>query len=583
MTFKLLSLPKEIIDIVFDYVSEIEDDSSESNSDYSRFFAKSALSSVAVTTILNLNLCKTLRPSATRALYLDPTRAHTRWNWRKASQLRDELKSKPELGAQVKRLSRLATYHAKLCRLNGSDVAGKWVYEIVKRCQNLEAIELPTRLQGSILLAVELLNPLSKLRHLVIRPPSSFMDEELFRLDAHQLLGSLRVPSRPLSSLSIATFPRNGGRPDDYECIVDEPPAIDFREFAFETDDLVEDACKYFFPAQMVGLRSLTLQGYFTHTIDNRRYETLEDLAESVYSTLETLVIRTPSFTLNRQADNLYNYGSYHDGMWPYQDFNPAALMKKSSFPRLRFLTLQGICFFTLAHLNMIVEQCPELSSLWLEKSVWEVGEWSSPEEACTSICRTILDLSELDTLHLGDIPVKTHETALLSIVRYCEERDIDLDFRTCIDGENQPTPPSPYPTSPSSSTVTSIASSDSQASDPFFYYTPFYYNSPFSDASSNNSFTSSMFWTDTESAPSVYDSYEPMFDHPSYHAPLSPRSPTSRSPLYLPSSPYIPRLEDDYEAFDMDENEPPIDYPTDDEAEEEVVEQKLYEAWIAI
>ncbi|GAA5858098.1 hypothetical protein JCM5353_008020 [Sporobolomyces roseus] len=561
MSLKLTSLPMEVIDNVFEYISEIEDDS------------------IAVTTLLNLKLCKVLRLSSNHALYLDPTRAHTRWNWKKASQLRDILKSQPAVAKGVKRLSRLATYHAKACTLKRPDVAGKWVYEIVKGCKNVASIEIPSRLQGSVLLTVELLNSLSKLRHLVIRPPKSVVYEDEFRVDAHELLCSLRFTSPPLSSLSIATFSRNGGRPDDSACTVDEASAIDFRHFAFETDDFVEDAWTHFFPAEMVGLRSLTLQGYFIHAIDHERYETLEELAATVCSTLETLIVRPPPVTLNRYADELDEYGSYHSEMCPYQDFDPAALFEESIFPKLRSLTLQGICFFTLAHLSMIVEQCQELRSIVLANSVWDVQEWSNPEEACTSICRALLDLSDLVTVHLGDLPVETHDSALLLLVRYCEEHDIDLEFRTCIDGENHPTPPSPYPTSPSSSTVTSIGSSDSQDSDAFFCY-PFYRNSPFSDASSNNSYTSSMFWTETESTPSEYDSYEPMFDDPSYHAPLSPRSPSSRSPLYLPSSPDIPRLEDGYEAHDPDGDESPTDYPTDDEAEEEVAQDKFYESW---
>lgn len=545
----------------------------------------SVLSSVAVSTLLlNVTLCKTTQASATRTLYLDPTRAHTRWNWKKASQLRDLLKARPshEFADHVRRLTKLATYHNTLCQTEGEIVAGKWFWEIVKSCSNVKHLESPSRLQGSPILASEAINSASKLERLEITPlkwyKSSF-------IESHELVCSLRPLSKSLRSLHIATFGNHNsglGRSTTSYQPTSDRPSFDLHEFSFTTNDFVEFVYPSFVPTNLASLHSLHLEGLFSHTVYSERFQNLQRLSELASSTLERLVIRTPAQKGRNTLDDHY---LLRQQMSSSLQFDANVFFGTSTFPNLRLLHLEGIGYLSTGSFRLIACQCEEVEEISFANSIWDINEWWKnyrrvSRETCLSICSIMDSLSSLVYVHLGDLPVYGFEPAFQTIVRYCEEHNIELDFQTLLHEDDHCTPPSLCPASPSSSTVTSIGSSDSQASDPFFCY-PFYRNSPFSDASSNNSYTSSMFWTETESTPSEYDSHEPMFDDPSYHAPLSPRSPSSRSPLYLPSSPDIPRLEDGYEAHDPDGDEHPIDYPTGDEAEEEVAQDKFYESWL--
>ncbi|GAA6016896.1 hypothetical protein JCM11491_006905 [Sporobolomyces phaffii] len=410
-------VPHEVLDHVLSYVRAFDEDD------------------VVTTTLRSAMLvCKLWLVSAIKALYFDPTRWHARWNTTRASNLRDSLKSRPQLARLVKHLSKLATYSQTV---KDVDYAGKWCWEVIRACKNVELLEIPIRLQRSILLSIEATNSLEHLRHLVVKPSTA--TDTL--LAAHEFVCALRPVDNKLDTLVVSKFAKSSQYLPFFLFTTDRPH-FSVQNLSFASDDFIEFVYPQFIsPHQTRTIRSLDLMGTVTHTEDEESMIDLQELAKLSVSTLEALRIRAPSKTRRRPC-RLDDYGRYHKETRPQLNFSfKAFFFGNLSYAALRSFKLEGFGSICTAALAALAYHCRLLETVSFRDSTWDIDEWSVPEETCDDIRDWVRSLIYLTTLHLGNLPILSHDATFRRVIQFCDRHALSFAYVPCLDKPSSPRP----------------------------------------------------------------------------------------------------------------------------------------------
>ncbi|EGU12439.1 Proteophosphoglycan ppg4 [Rhodotorula toruloides ATCC 204091] len=147
MSSAILYLPEELLDLICDYVVELERDG-------------------IVTTLALLSTCRRLFPSARRALWFDPTRILRRHGWDRALLFQNVLLKKPDLGRLIVHLDWLVEVHSALyeARVNHLSIEN-WTRHLLSACPGLRSLAVFPSIESEW--PAEL-TALSSLRHLTI-------------------------------------------------------------------------------------------------------------------------------------------------------------------------------------------------------------------------------------------------------------------------------------------------------------------------------------------------------------------------------------------------------------------------------
>ncbi|GAA5858095.1 hypothetical protein JCM5353_008019 [Sporobolomyces roseus] len=427
-------VPPEILDDIFAYVVDFEDDQGESHSSSNKGITTDSAATESITTLHSTLLtCRSFYQPSLRALHFDPSRSASKITWNRAVRLLETLQTKPDLARCVKRLTQFDTYHETLqSQAQGSaefseDDVGKWAIGFLLACPKVETLCTPVRLRRSMPIIVSILDGLEFLKHLTVRGPSGFRNGEDIDV-AQGFVSQLHPKQGCLVSLKICRFEKFdlfGG--DRIPEPAGEHPSFQVKRIEFDSSQFDIAWSPLFLPSDPYLLRSLS---YCSFTEFNVEVYALEELGDKTSNFLETFIFRGRGTEREGILGSLEHYEEIHDN-------NTVSLPLQilgNDYPQLTNLVLEGIHFLHLSFFDHIAT-FPHLSTVSFFESIWNLEEWDDPSDACDALGETIESgFPALLTLHLGHLPILASDDCITPIIEICEETEIVFDFQPCLD-----------------------------------------------------------------------------------------------------------------------------------------------------
>ncbi|GAA6044835.1 hypothetical protein NBRC10513_004677 [Rhodotorula toruloides] len=382
MSSAILYLPEELLDLICDYVVELERDG-------------------IVTTLALLSTCRRLFPSARRALWFDPTRILRRHGWDRALLFQNVLLKKPDLGRLIVHLDWLVEVHSALyeARVNHLSIEN-WTRHLLSACPGLRSLAVFPSIESEW--PAEL-TALSSLRHLTIaaRWADAWFERDWTNYFAFlDTLDVSRLTSLTLSDFYAETL-------DYRQPIILPPLALCLNRFEIWSDSSHQQV-------------PLDLRNVGRMTVRPEYHAGLGFLPDILPSGLEYLTLE-PLYTA-RFMSSTASYATNRQFFFPFHALPRLSVLRHLI---LHFVRLDYNAFCDL------VDAAPHLEHIDFKYSGWDGCEWDYPPELINAALASLLgDLPLLRFLDLGVLPVANYRSPMRPLTEYCAGRGIEFQWR---------------------------------------------------------------------------------------------------------------------------------------------------------